>query len=152
MLSTSVTRGRVLGLVLAVSAGAGIGLAAPTVWSAPRGTASPTERVSSAPRDIRDGVPKDTQNDVQNDVRSDTPTAPRQPQVAATQVTLDEAIAIAARTAPGRVVETDTDTGTTGIEYEVTILHADGTVSEIDVDAGTGQVVGRKLHNEWDAD
>jgi uncharacterized membrane protein YkoI len=57
-------------------------------------------------------------------------------------LTLDEAKAVAARaaSAPGRVIEWDADAEPTGLRYDVTLLHDDGTTTDVEVDTVTGTV------------
>jgi uncharacterized membrane protein YkoI len=57
-------------------------------------------------------------------------------------LTLEEAKAVAARaaSAPGRVIEWDQDNEPTGLRYDVTLLHDDGTTTDVEVDTVTGQV------------
>jgi hypothetical protein len=57
-------------------------------------------------------------------------------------LTLEQAKAVAARAAslPGRVVEWDADQEPTGLRYDVTLLHADGTTTDVEVDTVTGKV------------
>jgi hypothetical protein len=120
MLRPSTSARRVLGLALAVSVGTGIGLGAPRLWSA-----------SGA----------------------DTPQAPRAAPAeapASSRLTRDEATAVAAQVAPGRVVEVDEDNEPTGLRYDVTLLHEDGTATQVEVDAATGRIVSTKLDNDWD--
>ncbi len=59
-----------------------------------------------------------------------------------TPLTLEEAKEVAARaaSAPGRVIEWDQDNEPTGVRYDVTLLHDDGSTTEVEVDAVTGQV------------
>jgi hypothetical protein len=150
MLRPSIRPRRVLGLTLALSAGTGIGLAAPAVLSSSRASPSPPDRIESGPSQAGTSTVQARPATAPEGSRLVTTPVPPQPEEPARQVTLEEATAIAARVAPGRVVETDLDTGTTGLEYEITLVHQDGTASEIDVDARTGQVVSSKLHDEWD--
>ena len=55
-------------------------------------------------------------------------------------LTLEQAKAVAARVAPGRVIEWDEDQEPTGLRYDVTLLHTDGTTTDVEVDTVTGQV------------
>ena len=55
-------------------------------------------------------------------------------------LTLDEATALAVEAAPGRVVEWDEDLEPTGLRYDVTVLHTDGTTTDVEVDTVTGLV------------
>jgi uncharacterized membrane protein YkoI len=55
-------------------------------------------------------------------------------------LTLDEATAVAVEAAPGRVIEWDEDPEPTGLRYDLTLLHDDGTTTDVEVDTVTGQV------------
>jgi uncharacterized membrane protein YkoI len=70
------------------------------------------------------------------------PTSAATPPAARTPLTLEQAKAVAARaaSAPGRVVEWDADQEPTGLRYDVTLLHADGTTTDVEVDTVTGRV------------
>jgi uncharacterized membrane protein YkoI len=60
------------------------------------------------------------------------------------RLTLDQAKALAARVAAGRVVEADQDVEDTGTEYDVKVLHQDGSVTDVEIDAATGRVLSAK--------
>ena len=129
MLRPSASRRRVLGLALALSVGTGIGLGAYSLGSA-FGTDTPQfPRAGSAT----------------------TTTAPSPSEASASSpLTLDEAKAVAAQVAPGRVVEWDEDHEPTGLRYDVTLLHDDGSTTEVEVDTVTGQVTSTNHDNDWD--
>jgi hypothetical protein len=122
MFRPSASPRRVLGLVLALSVGTGVGLGASHLWSAPGGPTPPDLRAVN------------------------TASAPPGPE----GLTLDEAMAVAAGVAPGKVVEVDEDREPTGLRYDVTLLHEDGSATQIEVDAATGQVVSTQFDNDWD--
>jgi hypothetical protein len=67
-------------------------------------------------------------------------------------LTLEQAEAVAARAAsiPGRVVEWDADNEPTGLRYDVTLLHADGTTTDVEVDTVTGRVT--SIDHDYDRD
>jgi hypothetical protein len=69
-------------------------------------------------------------------------TAPATTPTTTAPLTLEQAKAVAARAAslPGRVVEWDADQEPTGLRYDVTLLHADGTTTDVEVDTVTGKV------------
>jgi len=69
-------------------------------------------------------------------------------------LTIDQAKAIAVEAAGGgRVVEWDEDTEPTGLQFDVTVLLADGTSTDVTVDAATGQVVSIKHDaDQWALD
>jgi uncharacterized membrane protein YkoI len=67
--------------------------------------------------------------------------SPATPEASASSpLTIDEAMEIAAAAAPGRVVEWDEDHEPTGLRYDVTLLHDDGSTTDVEVDTVTGQV------------
>jgi uncharacterized membrane protein YkoI len=66
------------------------------------------------------------------------PTTTAAPAPVSSPLTLDEATAVAAQVAPGRVVEWDEDHEPTGLRYDVPLLHDDGSTTEVEVDAVTG--------------
>jgi uncharacterized membrane protein YkoI len=65
-------------------------------------------------------------------------------------LTLEEAKAVAAQVAPGRVVEWDQDNEPTGLRYDVKLLHDDGSTTEVEVDTITGQVASINHDNDLD--
>jgi hypothetical protein len=125
MFRPSASRKRVLGLVLALSAGTGIGLGASELLSAPGAPTPPDLRAVS------------------------TASGPPLPPPGPEGLTLDEAMEVAARVAPGKVVEVDEDSEPTGLRYDVTLLHENGTATDVEVDAATGRVVSTQHHDDW---
>ena len=123
-----------LGLAVAISVGTVIGFGAYSLGSAaganssqPSGHPTATAAAETPPmlpttRD-KSGVPAGTS----------TPTP-------AAHLTLAEATALAVRFAPGRVVEVDEDQEPTGLRYDLTLLHDDGTATEVRVDSVTAQI------------
>jgi uncharacterized membrane protein YkoI len=65
-------------------------------------------------------------------------------------LTLEEATAVAAQVAPGRVVEWDEDHEPTGLRYDVKLLHDDGSTTDVEVDTVTGQVTSINHDNDGD--
>jgi uncharacterized membrane protein YkoI len=60
-------------------------------------------------------------------------------------------VAIALQFAPGQVYEVDQDRDfLSGLQYEVTIRHDNGTSTEVDIDADNGQIVSTDFDNDWD--
>jgi hypothetical protein len=125
MLRPSVSR-RFVGIAFAVSIGAGIGAGAVGVWSVAGADTPPVPRVGTA-----------------------SATAPADA-TASSPLTMDQATAIATQASPGRVVEVQEDREPTGLRYDVTLLHENGTTTEIEVDAATGQVVTTEHDDDWD--
>jgi uncharacterized membrane protein YkoI len=125
---------RVLGLALAVSVGTGIGLGAPSLWSASRADIPQVARYQVA------GTTATT---------ASTATAPAKAPTSS-PLTLEEAKAVAAKVAPGRVVEWDQDNEPTGLRFDVELLHDDGSTTEVEVDTVTGQVTSIDHDNDRD--
>ena len=129
MLRPSASRRQVLGIALALSVGTGIGLGAYSL-----GSAAGTDTVNF-PR-----------------VGPATPAADSTPAEASTStpLTLDQAAAVAAEVAPGRVIEWDEDHEPTGLRYDVKLLHDDGSTTDVEVDTVTGQVTSVDHDNDGD--
>jgi peptidase YpeB-like protein len=146
MLRASTSRRRVLGLAVAVAVGTGIGLGAASLWS-PSGAAAPlTPRLDSITSPA--GGP-DVPALPSTAAPSPSPSSPSSPSPSQ-GLTLDDATAVAARVAPGRVVEAKEDSEPTGLQYDVTLLHADGTATTVEVDAATGRIVSTETDTDWD--
>jgi len=130
---------RVVGTGVALVAAAGIGLGAYSLGSAsgastPQGSPVALEVPATPPPTGAKAAPT-----------TPSPAAP----TTASPLTLDQAEAVAARAVPvpGRVVEWDTDQEPTGLRYDVTLLHADGSSTDVEVDAATGRVTGIDHHD-----
>lgn len=120
-----------VGLALAAAAGSGIGLVAIAVGSSSATATSPALHSLTAAADTA-AVP--------------VPTAAP----AAAPLTVDQAEAVALQGSPGSVVKVEQDnepadpteaTDPTGLSYDVTVQHQDGTTTEVVVDGATGRVV-----------
>jgi uncharacterized membrane protein YkoI len=135
MLRSSASPRRVLGIALAVAVGTGIGLGAYSLGSA-----------SGA------DVPQVPRLGVASTAATTPTTAAPAPAGAPTSspLTLDEATAVAAQVAPGRVVGWDEDREPTGLRYDITLLHDDGSTTDVEVDTITGQVTSINHDNDWD--
>jgi uncharacterized membrane protein YkoI len=119
--------------VVATVAAAGIGLGAYSLGSAsgaaiPQGTSAAQEPTATPPSTGAEDWP--------------VPTPATRSGGRTTALTLEEAKAVAARaaSAPGRVIEWDEDDEPTGLRYDVTLLHADGSTTDVEVDTVTGRV------------
>ena len=138
----SLTSRRFLGIALAAGAGAGIGLVAAGLASA-SGASTPQHlpvaaAATAAPWPVRPVGPA-------------APATSPAPQSGSTALTLDQAKTVATKAAPGNVVEWSQDTEPTGLVYDVTVLHADGTDTKVEVDAATGNILSLKHDNDrWD--
>jgi uncharacterized membrane protein YkoI len=165
MIRPSLTSRRVVvGAALAIALGAGVGLGSVTLWSAEGATIPQAYRVdtselpanrsadgparsSSAPSsaDAPAGAPADAPAGAPADAPAPAPVD------TSDGMTVDEAVAVAVQFAPGRVVEVDQDRDLlTGLRYDVTVLHDNGTSTEVEVDAESGQVVSTDFDNDWD--
>jgi hypothetical protein len=147
MLRPSASKRRVIGFAVAATVGTGIGLGAyslgaasgPDIPQFPRigaatNTALPTPAEGSASPAPAEG--------------SASP-APAEGSASA-PLTLEEATAVAAQVAPGRVVEWDEDHEPTGLRYDVKLLHDDGSTTDVEVDTVTGQVTSINHDNDGD--
>ena len=125
---------RVVGTGVAVVAAAGIGLGAYSLGSASNASGASTPQGSPVALEVP-AIPP--------------PTGAKTAPTTASPLTLDQAEAVAARAVPvpGRVVEWDTDQEPTGLRYDVTLLHADGSSTDVEVDAATGRVTGIDHHD-----
>ncbi len=130
---------RVVGTGVAVVAAAGIGLGAYSLGSTsgastPQGSPVALEVPATLPPTGAKAAPT-----------TPSPAAP----TTASPLTLDQAKAVALRAVPvpGRVVEWDTDQEPTGLRYDVTLLHADASTTDVEVDAATGRVTGIDHHD-----
>ena len=137
MLRPSASPRRVLGFALAVSVGAGIGLGAPSLLSA-----------SDTPQGPRYQAAATTATTATTPSTATAAAAAEAP--APSPLTLEEAKAVAAQVAPGRVVEWDQDNEPTGLRFDVKLLHDDGSTTEVEVDTITGQVTSVNHDNDLD--
>jgi len=157
--SSLTSRRVVIGAALAVALTAGVGVGAVTLLSddatplsyradtsgipstGSRGPAGPTTASSpgGAPGELPAGAP------------AEVPAPAPAEAPAAGGLTIEEATSIAIQFAPGRVVEVDQDRDfLSGLRYDITVLHDNGTSTEVEVDADTGQVVSTDFDNDWD--
>jgi Peptidase propeptide and YPEB domain len=138
MLRSTASSRRVIGIALGVTVAAGVGLGAYTLGSSAGANSSYLPRVATAPAAATPNG--QTGPDLQAPP-AETP---------ATPLTLDDAKAVAAQVAPGRVVEWDEDNEPTGLRYDVTLLHDDGSTTDVEVDTVTGAVTSINHDNDWD--
>jgi hypothetical protein len=148
MLRASTSRRRILGLAAAVAVGTGIGLGASSLVST-SGAATPlAPRLDSITSPA--GGPDVPAVPAVPSTAAPSPSSPSSPSSPA-GLTLDDAKAVAAQVAaPGRVVEAKEDSEPTGLQYDVTLLHADGTATTVEVDAATGRIVSTETDTDWD--
>jgi hypothetical protein len=139
MMRPSASARRVLGLAVAVSVGTGIGLGAYSLGSASN---------PGTPQAFRAGTTASGPAAPTSPDSADVPATSGAP--ASSSLTLDEALAVAAEVAPGRVVEWDEDPESTGLRYDVTLLHDDGTTTQVEVDSVTGQITSVDHDNDRD--
>jgi uncharacterized membrane protein YkoI len=121
----------VVGAVAAV----GIGLGAYSLGSASE--AATPQAPMAAPETT--GTPLPTEG---TDAPAATPATGSAKPTTSVALTLEEAKEVAARaaSAPGRVIEWDEDNEPTGLRYDVTLLHEDGSTTDVEVDTVTGRV------------
>ena len=137
---------RFIVIALAVVVAAGIGLGAYLLGSTSKAAATPP-----IPRAQTSSVTPPAPRDLQEPPASNPSTPPAEAP-ASDSLTLEEAKEIAAQTAPGQVVEWDQDHEQTGLRWDITMLHDDGTSTEVEVDTVTGQVTSMNHDNDyyWD--
>ena len=138
MLRPSASKRRVIGFAVAAAVGTGIGLGAYSL-----GAASGTD-IPQFPR-----VGAATNSTFPTPAEGSASPAPAEGSASA-PLTLEEATAVAAQVAPGRVVEWDEDHEPTGLRYDVKLLHDDGSTTDVEVDTVTGQVTSINHDNDWD--
>ena len=130
---------RSVSLAFAITAAAGLGVGtlsacssggAPSVRTVPAAAtepATPTPATLTAPTS---STP--TSSTPPTAPTSATPTGP---------LTADQASSIAVQASPGTVTDVEQDTEATGPVFDVTVQHADGTETKVEVDATTGQII-----------
>jgi uncharacterized membrane protein YkoI len=137
MRTLSASRRQALRLTVATGVATGVALAAYTLGSSAGANSSDFPRI----------VPATT---------SSTATDPGAPATATSEpatsspLTLDQATAVAAQLAPGRVVKWDEDHEPTGLRYDITLLHDDGSTTDVEVDTVTGRVTSVDHDNDGD--
>ena len=145
MLAPSASARRVIGLALGVTVASGVGFGAYTLGSSAGANSSYLPGVTPA-ASTPDGQSGRTQPGT-----ASTSTGSPAEASAASPLTLDEATAIAVQAAaPGRVIKWDEDHEPTGLRYDVTLLHDDGSTTDIEVDTVTGQITSMDHDNDGD--
>jgi hypothetical protein len=139
MRTLSASRRQALVLTVAVSVTAGIGFTAYSIGSAAGANSSYLPRVvpaTSSSTATAQGAPA---------------TGSTAEAAASSPLTLDQATTVAvAAAAPGRVVKWDEDHEATGLRYDITLLHDDGSTTDVEVDTVTGQVTSVDHDNDGD--
>jgi len=150
MIRSSLTTKRVAGAALAVALGTGLGLGAISMWSAQGATTAQAYRVDSGFPSTPSGGPESPAGSSSAPAPADAP-APAAVDSSDGMTTIEKAASIALAFAPGRVVEVDQDQDfPTGLRYDVTILHDNGTSTDVEVDAESGQIVSTDVDNDSD--
>jgi hypothetical protein len=145
---------RLAGTALAVVAVAGIGFGAYRLGSAAGArTEAPlvAAATSSAPASSSPAASSSSSSAPSS--ASDAPTSPSGPPAAAPvrPLTLDQAKAVAFRAAGGgRVVEASEDAEPTGLLFDITVLHPNGSATKLEIEAATGRVVSLEQDDHWD--
>jgi uncharacterized membrane protein YkoI len=149
MILPTVSR-RFAGLVLAAAAGTGIALGAYSLGSA--SGAEPARAQHTAPAAAAASAPTAATSSATADASEATATTAAAPSPATVApLTLDQAKAVATRAAGGgRVVEASEDNEPTGLLFDVTLLHPDGSAAKVEVDAATGRIVSIEQDDHWD--
>ncbi|MCW2698144.1 MAG: hypothetical protein JWR62_3229 [Modestobacter sp.] len=154
--STLTSRRVVIGGALAVALTAGVGLAAVSLASdgttplSYRGDTNGLPSTGSRTAGGSGTSSGQSSNPSSNPAPTSSP-AQVPAEAAANGLTIEEATAIAVQFAPGRVVEVDQDRDfLSGLRYDVTVLHDNGTSTQVEVDADSGQVVSTDFDNDWD--
>jgi hypothetical protein len=158
MIRSSLTTKRVAGAALAVALGTGLGLGAISMWSADGATTPQAYRVDSTGfPSTSSGGPESPAGSSSAPAPADTPApapadAPAPAPVDTSDgMTIEEASAIALAFTPGRVVEVDQDQDfLTGLRYDVTVLHDNGSSTDVEIDAESGRIVSTDFDNDWD--
>jgi hypothetical protein len=126
---------RVAAVAVAVSVGTGLGAGAVGLLS----VASADAPTTGTPTGATTGAP--------------APAPGPGPAPAAGPLTADQAAAVATQASPGRVTEVEQDADEpTGLRYDVTVMHDDGTSTEIEVAAADGQILSTELDDDRDGD
>jgi hypothetical protein len=151
MLRPSVSR-RFVAIAAATAVGTGIGFGAVGLWSV-AGAATPAASLAETAASTGPTSTGPASTDASVPAGAD----------ASSPLTADQATAIAIQASPGRVIKVDADMEThdpndptdaddvneanepTGLRYDVTVLHDNGTATKVEVDAATGQVVSTKV-------
>jgi cytoskeletal protein RodZ len=149
---------RLAGTALAVVAVAGIGFGAYRLGSAAGArTEAPlvAAATSSAPASSSPAASSSSSSAPSSapSSASDAPTSPSGPPAAAPvrPLTLDQAKAVAFRAAGGgRVVEASEDAEPTGLLFDITVLHPNGSATKLEIEAATGRVVSLEQDDHWD--
>ena len=137
MRTLSASRRQALRLTVAVTVATGVAFAAYTLGSSAGANSSDLPLI----------VPATTSSTVTDPGAPDTPTS--EP-AASSPLTLDQATAVATQLAPGRVIKWDEDHEPTGLRYDITLLHDNGSTTDVEVDTVTGQVTSVDHDNDGD--
>jgi hypothetical protein len=129
---------RVIALALGVTAAGGIGFGAYSLGSSAGANSSYLPNVAASDA-----------NRVTGDPGTTAPVSAPEASTAS-PLTLEEATAVAVQVAPGRLVQWDEDHEPTGLRYDITLLHDDGSTTDVEVDTVTGQVTSVDHDNDGD--
>ena len=139
-----------VGVVLAGAAGMGVGAAVAAHVATPAGSTPRTTSAGAAA--LRPPAPSLVHAHPQR-VAAQRPAAAPAPAprpvpravAPAAGVTMADAMRIAARTAGGRVTESDEEREVTGLVFEFDVERADGTTRKVVIDSRRGQVLSNRL-------
>jgi uncharacterized membrane protein YkoI len=139
MLPTSATTRRALGIGIALTVGTGVGLGAYTLGNAAGTDTLYFPRAAAATTSASPSPGTTTAGPTSAGASTSSP------------LTLDQATAVAVQAAaPGRVVKWDEDHEATGLRYDLTLLHDDGSTTDVEVDTVSGQVT--SIDHDTDGD
>jgi hypothetical protein len=147
MLRPSASKRRVIGFAVAAAVGTGIGLGAYSLGAASGPDIPQFPRIGAATNTALPAPAEGSAFPVP--AEGSASPAPAEGSASA-PLTLEEATAVAAQVAPGRVVEWDEDHEPTGLRYDVKLLHDDGSTTDVEVDTVTGQVTSINHDNDGD--
>ncbi len=138
MFRPSASARRVIGLGLGVAVASGIGFGAYTLGSSAGANSSYLPRVAAATADGQTEEPGAPATVSPSEASTSSP------------LTLEEATAVATQVVPGRVLQWDEDLEPTGLRYDLTLLHDDGSTTDVEVDTVTGRVTSIDHDNDGD--
>ena len=137
MRTLSASRRQALRLTVAVTVATGVAFAAYTLGSSAGANSSDLPLI----------VPATNSSTATDPGAPDTST----PEPATSSpLTLDQATAVATQLAPGQVIKWDEDHEPTGLRYDITLLHDNGSTTDVEVDTVTGQVTSVDHDNDGD--
>jgi uncharacterized membrane protein YkoI len=141
MRTLSASRRQALRLTVAVTVATGVAFAAYTLGSSAGANSSDLPLIVPA-----------TSSSTSSSTATDpgAPDTPAPEPATSSPLTLDQATAVATQLAPGQVIKWDEDHEPTGLRYDITLLHDNGSTTDVEVDTVTGQVTSVDHDNDGD--